>query len=87
MDKKAGESLLGTQLIEGIAIDKEIFHSGMPKRIDDANIALINSPLENEKTEFTAKISARAKTRGSIRSISSSSCGHATRKGISGQVS
>ncbi|MCW4040964.1 MAG: thermosome subunit beta [Candidatus Bathyarchaeota archaeon] len=57
MDKKAGESLLGTQLIEGIAIDKEIVHSGMPKRIDDANIALINSPLENEKTEFTAKIS------------------------------
>jgi thermosome len=57
VDKKAGESLLGTQLIEGIAIDKEIVHSGMPKRIDDANIALINSPLENEKTEFTAKIS------------------------------
>jgi chaperonin GroEL (HSP60 family) len=57
VDKKAGESLLGTQLIEGIAIDKEIVHSGMPKRIDDASIALINSPLEIEKTEFTAKIS------------------------------
>jgi thermosome len=57
VDKKAGESILGTQFIEGIAIDKEIVHSGMPKRIDDAKIALINSPLEVEKTEFTAKIS------------------------------
>jgi thermosome len=57
VEKKSGESLLGTQLIEGIAIDKEIVHSGMPKRIDDANIALINSSLEIEKTEFTAKIS------------------------------
>jgi thermosome len=57
MDKKAGESILGTQFIEGIAIDKEIVHSGMPKRIDEAKIALVNSPLEVEKTEFTAKIS------------------------------
>ena len=57
VDKKAGESILGTQFIEGIAIDKEIVHSGMPKRIDDAKIALVNSPLEVEKTEFTAKIS------------------------------
>lgn len=57
VDKKAGESIQSTQLIEGIAIDKEIVHSGMPKRIDDANIALLNSPIEVEKTEFTAKIS------------------------------
>jgi len=57
MDKKAGESILGTQFIEGIAIDKEIVHSGMPKRVDEAKIALVNSPLEVEKTEFTAKIS------------------------------
>jgi thermosome len=57
VDKKAGESLLATQLIDGIAIDKEVVHSGMPKRIDKANIALINSPIEVEKTEFSAKIS------------------------------
>jgi thermosome len=57
VDKKAGESLLATQLIDGIAIDKEVVHSGMPKRIEKANIALINSPIEVEKTEFSAKIS------------------------------
>ena len=57
VDKKAGESLLSTELIDGIAIDKEVVHSGMPKRIEKANIALINSPIEVEKTEFSAKIS------------------------------
>ncbi len=57
VDKKAGESLLATQLIDGIAIDKEVVHSGMPKHIDGARIALVNAPLEVEKTEFSAKIS------------------------------
>jgi len=57
VDKKAGESLLETKLIDGIAIDKEVVHSGMPKRIDEAKIALINSAIEVEKTEFSAKIS------------------------------
>ena len=37
-------------------LDKEIVHGGMPKRIEDAKIALLNSPLEIEKTEFDAKI-------------------------------
>jgi len=57
VDKKAGEALLATSLINGIVLDKEVVHSGMPKRIPQAQIALINSPVEVEKTEFTAKIS------------------------------
>jgi thermosome len=56
VDKKAGESMSETVLIEGIALDKEVVHSGMPKKIDNAAIALLNTPLEVEKTEFTAKI-------------------------------
>jgi thermosome len=56
VDKKAGESMEDTCLIEGIALDKEVVHSGMPKTIKNAKIALLNSPLEVEKTEFTAKI-------------------------------
>ena len=56
VDKKAGESVEETRLIEGIVLDKEVVHSGMPKRIEDAKIALLNTPLEVEKTEFTAKI-------------------------------
>ncbi|MFL6340564.1 MAG: thermosome subunit beta, partial [Nitrososphaeraceae archaeon] len=45
-----------TKLIKGIVLDKEVVHGGMPKRIEKAKIALINSALEIEKTEFDAKI-------------------------------
>jgi len=54
--KKEGKSLYDTQLIKGIIIDKEIVHAGMPKRVEKAKIALIDSPLEVEKTEFSAEI-------------------------------
>ncbi|MEM2179711.1 MAG: thermosome subunit beta, partial [Nitrososphaeria archaeon] len=56
VEKKAGGSLLDTKLIKGIALDKEVVHSGMPKRVTNAKIALLNCPLEIEKTEFDAKI-------------------------------
>ncbi|MHC3129826.1 MAG: thermosome subunit, partial [Candidatus Bathyarchaeota archaeon] len=54
--KKEGKSLYDTELIRGIIIDKEIVHAGMPKRIEKAKIALIDSPLEVQKTEFSAEI-------------------------------
>ncbi|MFN4336977.1 MAG: TCP-1/cpn60 chaperonin family protein, partial [Candidatus Nitrosocaldus sp.] len=54
--KKAGESLHDTQLIRGIVLDKEVVHGGMPKRVEKAKIALINAPLEIEKTEISAEI-------------------------------
>jgi chaperonin GroEL (HSP60 family) len=43
-------------LIRGIVLDKEVVHAGMPKRIENAKIALLNSPLEIEKTEMSAEI-------------------------------
>jgi chaperonin GroEL (HSP60 family) len=54
--KKEGKSLLNTRIIHGIIVDKEIVHPMMPKSIRDAKIALINSSLEIEKTEFDAEI-------------------------------
>ena len=57
VDKKPGGSINDTSLIRGVILDKEVAHTGMPKRVDKAKIALINSPLEIEKTEFDAKIS------------------------------
>jgi chaperonin GroEL (HSP60 family) len=48
--------LRDTTLIQGIVLDKEVVHGGMPKRIDKAKIALLNCALEIEKTEFDAKI-------------------------------
>jgi len=56
VEKKSGGSLRDTKLIKGIVLDKEVVHGGMPKRIDKAKIALINSALEIEKTEFDAKL-------------------------------
>ncbi len=56
VEKKAGGSLHDTKLIKGIVLDKEVVHGGMPKRVEKAKIALLNSALEIEKTEFDAKI-------------------------------
>jgi thermosome len=56
VEKKPGGAITDTQLIRGMVLDKEVVHSGMPKRIDEATIALVNSPLEIEKTEFSAEI-------------------------------
>ncbi len=56
VEKKPGESTAETKLIQGVVLDKEIAHSGMPKRVEKAKIALLDCPLEIEKTEFDAKI-------------------------------
>jgi len=60
--KKTGKSLLETQLITGIIIDKEVVHSGMPKKKENAKIALLDSALEIEKTEMSAEIRIRDPT-------------------------
>ncbi len=54
--KKTGKSLLETQLIRGIIIDKEVVNPGMPKSKENAKIALLDSALEIEKTEISAEI-------------------------------
>jgi archaeal chaperonin len=56
VEKKAGGAIRDTQLIKGIVLDKEVVHSGMPRKIEQAKIALINSALEIEKTEMSAEI-------------------------------
>lgn len=56
VEKKAGGSIRNTKLIKGIVLDKEVVHSGMPAKIEKAKIALLNSPLEIEKTEMSAEI-------------------------------
>ena len=57
--KKTGKSLLETQLIRGIIVDKETVHPGMPKKKENAKIALLDSALEIEKTEMSAEIRIR----------------------------
>ena len=57
--KKTGKSLIETQLVRGIIIDKEIVHPAMPKKKENAKIALLDSALEIEKTEMSAEIRIR----------------------------
>jgi len=57
--KKTGKSLLETQLVRGIIVDKEVVHPGMPKKKENPKIALLDSALEIEKTEISAEIRIR----------------------------
>jgi thermosome len=57
--KKTGKSLFESQLIQGLVIDKEVVHTGMPKKVERAKIALLDSALEIEKTEISAEIRIR----------------------------
>jgi len=56
VEKKAGGSIKDSMIIQGIVLDKEIVHGGMPRKITEAKIALINTALEISKTETDAKI-------------------------------
>jgi thermosome len=57
IEKKKGKSIYETQLVRGIVLDKEVVHPGMPKRVTNAKIAVLDAPLEIEKPEWTTKIS------------------------------
>ena len=54
--KKHGASSEETELIRGIAIDKEVVHPGMPKSVKDAKIALLDVALEVKEPETDAQI-------------------------------
>jgi len=56
LEKKTGGSLRDTELVSGIVIDKEIVHTGMPKSIKDAKIALLDVALEISEPESDTKI-------------------------------
>ena len=56
VEKKSGGSIEDTSLIKGVVLDKEVVHSGMPTKIEKARIALVNCPLEVEKTEMSSEI-------------------------------
>jgi len=56
LEKKVGGAVEDTELVEGIIVDKERVHPGMPRHIKNAKIALIDSALEIKSTETDAKI-------------------------------
>ncbi|MEM4246920.1 MAG: thermosome subunit beta [Candidatus Woesearchaeota archaeon] len=56
LEKRVGGCVEDTELIEGVVLEKEAVHPGMPKEIKDAKIALIDSAIEIKDTEIDAKI-------------------------------
>ncbi|MEN3048109.1 MAG: thermosome subunit beta [Candidatus Caldarchaeales archaeon] len=56
VEKKEGMSIGDTLLVQGIVLDKEVVHPDMPRLVRNARIALLDAPLEIEKTEFDAKL-------------------------------
>jgi thermosome len=57
VEKKEGGSIGETELIEGLVIDKERVHIGMPEKVENAKIALLDVAIEVKDTETDAEIS------------------------------
>ncbi|MDP2837585.1 MAG: thermosome subunit alpha [Methanobacteriaceae archaeon] len=56
IEKKDGAIVEESKLVQGVIIDKERVHPGMPKKVEDAKIALLNCPIEVKETEVDAEI-------------------------------
>lgn len=56
VEKRQGGSIRDSTLVDGIILDKERVHAGMPRVVSEGRIALINSAIEVKKTEVDAKI-------------------------------
>ena len=56
VEKSEGGSIEETELVQGVILDKEKVHGGMPDTVEDAKIALIDSPIEVKETETDAEI-------------------------------
>ncbi len=56
IEKKQGNGVEDTELIQGILIDKEKVHSGMPRMIKNAKIALLDCALEIKNPETDTKV-------------------------------
>ncbi len=56
VEKKTGGGIEDTELIQGMVVDKERVHPGMPRKVEKSKIALLDTALEVEKTEFDAEI-------------------------------
>jgi chaperonin GroEL (HSP60 family) len=57
VEKKAGGSVEDSELIQGVVVDKEKVHAGMPSSVKGARIALLDAPIEVKGPETDAKIS------------------------------
>jgi T-complex protein 1 subunit epsilon len=56
VEGKVGGKLEDTELIYGIVVDKDMSHPQMPKRIEDAKIAILTCPFEPLKPKTKHKV-------------------------------
>ena len=56
VEKKPGEGVEKSELIFGIVLDKERVHSGMPRIVKNAKIALLDAALEIKNPETDTKV-------------------------------
>ncbi|MEN4005918.1 MAG: thermosome subunit alpha [Methanobacteriaceae archaeon] len=56
IEKKDGAIVDESTLVQGVIIDKEKVHPGMPSKVEDSKIALLNSAIEVKETEVDAEI-------------------------------
>lgn len=54
---KQGESIFDSELINGMAIDKEVSRDDMPKKVENATIAIVGPSIESKKPKLDSKIS------------------------------
>ncbi|MDD3398985.1 MAG: thermosome subunit alpha [Candidatus Methanomethylophilaceae archaeon] len=57
IEKKTGGTIRDSYMVQGLVVDKQRVHARMPKKVEDAKIALISTALEIKKTEVDAHIS------------------------------
>lgn len=56
VEKKVGESTADSETVLGVVIDKEIVHQNMPRRVENAKIALLSAPIESKDTETKTEV-------------------------------
>ena len=66
IEKKDGAVVEDSTLVEGVIVDKERVHPGMPSEVKDAKIALVNSPLEVKETDAEIRITDPAQMQAFI---------------------
>jgi thermosome len=57
VETQSGRSAGDSELLEGAVVSKDPVHENMPVDIDDANILLVDSPLEVDETEADTSVS------------------------------
>jgi len=55
-EKRPGGSIKDSEIVEGVIVDKERVHTGMPEVVKDAKVLLLSVPIELKKTETKAEI-------------------------------